>query len=449
MFCTNCGKQLPDGTVLCPGCNADLSSVAEMFAPVSTAEVAAEVTSQAVPELNADIASVTEVLTETTTPAEEEIPAEEPVTEDPAEACQSAPQSDETAHQTQTPEQDFAPPAASPFVPEYTEKPKKSKKKIFLSILTHTFAVIVSILLCAMLIGASFYTVFRITFSENSLERLVESVFAAELDVTDLVSEQQKQELGIDDDSVSLVDIIYENIDQSRLKFSFTRSELSELLDSLDIADLISERVSESIAQIKSGDDASITVFDPDGVVELLKEHKSEVKKILGYSLTSDDYSNIKKVLKEKQEENDSFGKIEISSVAPGAVADAVGILFSNWILVAVWFLCALVAALVFLIRYSVTGGLRYCGTTAIVAGGIVTLCSLAMLIDFISPLVGGGIGKLIARAISVVGVNTLIVGGSVLGAGILFILTAYLIKLICRKRSEKKEKNNQTNAFA
>lgn len=295
------------------------------------------------------------------------------------------------------------------------------------------------LLLAAFLLSSVVLTAVRATFSGDTLSDVIKSIIsdidAPELDLSDFLNSEQLASFGTSGNSYRLADLIYDNLDKSRLGYPVTRDEIAEIIGIAASSELVARAISRNVFSF--GDDGEAVVIDADGIIDLLKENSESVSQVLGYELTDRDYDNIRKMLGTKfQKVLDALnGGTAVPEKLDRFVSGTVKLLFSDWLPAALWALTAMLALLVFLILKSFLRGLLWCGITVYSVGLVFALCGLLVFSGVFLGLLPSSVSGLLSGVFEAVGRNALVIGAIALLAG----LASVIVSAVIGSRKKKK----------
>ncbi len=445
MFCTHCGSKVEDGNVFCTNCGAKLEQIPESATPAEEVFVVSEI-EEAVEGADVQAVVIEEKVEDygiktleepiideayeeesVGTPevfvgdvdADASKEAEEIVIDDAVEEKTEAFAVEPTALDEKLDEIVFEKPVE--VQPENTVKPTKNRLKKA-SVGAHICTTLVSILLALFLILTLAVASISSVFSSGVISNVIKEIDLANLDVETFSSKEELEKQGLKCESDNLLDVIYDNIDQSNLADPLTKNEYRDIVESEVFTDYMSKLINKKVDSAMSGKKTKL--LESEDIITFMRSEKDEISKVVGYEITDERIENLEYNMDKKL--NVMFDSLEIN-LGANAGTKAFTVVFADWLMPILILIDVLFCILIFIIVRSARIGLKYCGVTMLVVSLLFVLATVAayfILTQILSVAV-------LADIASTVLLNVLIINLSVLGASILMLLIAFIIKKI------------------
>lgn len=302
------------------------------------------------------------------------------------------------------------------------------------SVIAKVISGFLCIVLAVFVVATVAVAVVQNALSSNSIANMISSIELDEIKIDDIADKEELEAIGLKCESDNVLDIIYDNINQTDLADPLTKSEFQDIVNNDEFSEYIGKTIEENFENVIEGKtDVIISVDDICGFLEKEDEFISDV---VGYEITEERIENLRTVLEESYSE--VFVSLDIKAL-DDTIGDAgamtVIIAFSDWVLIALIIFDVLLAILIFLILHSFRLGFLYCGITSSVVGLIYTLPAVVLAIGSGIFFNSSILGELISQIMGVAVTPLLITSLSLFGLGLLMLI----ISLIINKFKNKK----------
>ena len=258
-----------------------------------------------------------------------------------------------------------------------------------------------------------------------------------------------KYGLKVKPDGATLVDFVYDNIDQSKLSEPISREKFHEIASSEEFIDFISLSISKRAANLLLG--VQTDNFDVEQIIDFIVDNRAKFEEMLGYKITDEQIEQLRAML------TDTYGEvikdIDINKISANLddsiYFNAVSKIFSNTTLIASVCICVILAVAVFAILRSAAHGLLFNGITFIAASIPFLALSFALSTDsyFVSAALSSinqaGLYSLISGIIESVLYIARIASAVVAVLGVLMIVASIIVFSV--KKSKRKKMNALT----
>ena len=326
-----------------------------------------------------------------------------------------------------------------PAKPEKPVKQKKEKTHKKVSVWAHILSVFICILLFAFIVATVAVATVQKSVTENTIKDAINRTDIDAIKVSDLLDKKQISELGLNvkGDNDTLIDVIYDNIDQSRLSHPLSKDEFIEIAHSEELRDFVASAISKRAAKVLNGDRTD--AMDVEEIISFVKENKASLSKITGYEITAAEIENLRGMLNDNYKE--TISKLEIQPMneymSDGA-ASAVRLVSSTWVLIVLLVVVVLLAVLIFLIVRSFKVGCMYNGVTFVIAGLPFLLAAAAFSIGLIKIQSDIGLVQVLTLAAGAISKVLLILGAIVVAIGAVLIIASCIARAVQKKKQRK-----------
>ena len=318
-------------------------------------------------------------------------------------------------------------------------KQKKEKTRKKAGVWAHVGAVLICILLFAFLVATIAVAAVQYSVTESTISDAISRTHIDSLRVTDLLDDSQVHDLGLNmkSESETLLDFLYENIDQSQLNKPITKDEFNEIALSDEFRDFVAMTISRRAGKVIDG--IKTNVIDIDEIISFVRSQRKYLSGVMGYKITDEEIENLRGVLEDNYGE--AISKLEIqpiNSYVDDGAASAIKLVFAKWVLIVLIVVVVLFAVLIFLIVRSFKTGCMYNGVTFVLAGLPFLLAAAAFAIGIIKIKSELPIVQFIVLAAGAISKILLILGGSVVLAGVIMIVISCIIRSVKKKKQLK-----------
>lgn len=370
MFCENCGKEISENSVYCNECMQNQNNAEPL-------------------ENNSEI-------------EEKNIEAETAVSDQTAEASVES---------------------------DDQRLPKRIKEKQKRRIGSHIGATLLSILLAVLFVVTTCLFVMRDAVSPNTIKEMINNIKLTEIKIEDVADKELLEEHGLVCNSDNLFDIIYDNIDQNELPFPITKEEFRAIVEDEQFREYFGELFGVSIEALTSGNSSDVVTADD--IVDYLASNREKFSAFLGYELTDERLENLRNSLQNDYGKVfEAIGNQKLDVIIGEEAAGAVNVVFADWLFWVLLLADIIICVLIFLVRRSISSGVKYCSSILIVVGVIFLCTSIAVLNGLLSVLVDGPIMYVINQLVSVVLWETIVIAIIMIVVGI---LAPIAVKIISR----------------
>ena len=327
-------------------------------------------------------------------------------------------------------------PPVPPAAPVQGMPPKAPKQHKKAGVGAHILTVFICILLFAFLVATLAVAAVQHSITESAISDAISRTHIDSIKVEDLFDETQIKDLGLNlkNGSDTLIDFLYDNIDQSAFDEPLSREDFRDIALSDEFRDFVALTISRRASKVIDG--VRTNVIDVDEIVSFVRSQRDYLSDVIGYKITDEEIDNLRAMLEENYGE--AFDKLEIQPmnkyVSDGA-SKAIKLLFQKWVLIVLIVVDVLFAALVFLIIRSLKTGFMYNGVTFVVAGLPFVLAAAAFSIGLITIKSDDSIVQLIVLAAGALSRIFIILGGIVLGLGVIMIVTSCILGSVKKKK--------------
>jgi hypothetical protein len=317
--------------------------------------------------------------------------------------------------------------------PVEEEKPKRKKKRC--GVFAHIGATIFSIILVLAMILTVALAIFRITVSPGTFEDMFKRIEITELKVTEFIPKEELESYGIVCESDNLIDIVYDNIDQSEFEVPVTKEQLIEVVEDEAFQEFFGTTLSDSMNALLEGNLGDVISIEK--VVGFVDENREQISELTQTDITDDTITEIETTLQtEFGEVFEEIKTIKVESVVGEAPVMLLNILFADWLMYAAVGVCILIGLLIMLMLRSFNVGSRYFGVVTFLVGAMY-LAGAIVAIDMIMPLLGDGTAVLVIEKLApVIVTKTIILSSALVAFGIIFPVA---LGLICRTHDKKR----------
>lgn len=252
------------------------------------------------------------------------------------------------------------------------QKNRTVSKHILAGVLTFLF--VLSLVLTVAL------GILRTTVSKNIIRDMIQNVDLQDIVIDDESEKEKLEQLGLKCDSSDLFNIIYDNIDQSKMADPLTKDELQSIVKHEAFREYFGDIISDNVDSLISGETTDVVA--PSDVVDFLRSEKDAFSEILGYELTEERLGNLQNAL--EQDYRYIFEELSnknISDFADDENADIIRVLFSDWLFTVCVIMDLIFVVLILFVLRSVSFGTRYCGISISFVG--LLYLTLLLLINF------------------------------------------------------------------
>jgi len=158
-------------------------------------------------------------------------------------------------------------------------------------------ASLLSVFLVISLVLTSFSVVLGIILSKGTIQSVLSSI-----DFNDIsVDEDKLEKYNLKSDSDNLADVIYDNIDQSKMKDTLTHREFDAIIENETVASELSKLLSKKADDAINGKNGQIISVDE--IITVIKNSRDDISEEIGYELTNERINNLKNALDDKYSE--------------------------------------------------------------------------------------------------------------------------------------------------
>lgn len=329
-------------------------------------------------------------------------------------------------------------PPVPPTAPVKTKtKERKPRKKAGAG--AHIAAVFICILLFAFLVATLAVATVQNAVTESAINDAISRTHIDSLKVEDLFDETQVKSMGLDlkSGSDTLIDFLYDNIDQSNFAEPLSREDFRKIALSDEFRDFVAMTISRRASKVIDG--IKTNVVDVDEIISFVRSQRDYLSDVIGYKITDTEIDNLRTMLEENYGE--ALSKLEIQPmnkyVNEGA-ASAIRLVFSKWILIVLIVVVVLLMALIFLVIRSAKHGLMYNGVTFVVAGLPFVLAAAAFSIGLIPIKSSESIVQFLLLAAGAISRILILLGSIVVAAGIIMIVASCITRSVQNKKQRK-----------
>ncbi len=317
-------------------------------------------------------------------------------------------------------------------LPKQTKTANKTKR-----VGAHIACVFISILLALFMITTVAVVLANALIDTDMISSTLTNLDLGDIEIDDVSDKQTLEDLGLICESDNVLDVIYDNIDQSALKEPLSKDQFEEIITNKEFVEYIAENSSKNISRLVSGKPAQIV--SADDICDFLEKEDKIVEDIVGYTFDDEMIENLRERLDESYKEIFESLKIEsLDDVFEESAAAIIEIVFSDWLLIVLIIIDILLIVLLFLVISSFRLGFVYTGITSIVVSAIYLIASIPMLFGLFELIFDGMAAQLITQASSAALVFLIIICSSILLIGVLMLVTAKIIKLVTKRRALK-----------
>lgn len=248
------------------------------------------------------------------------------------------------------------------------------------TVAVHVFACVLTFLFVISLILTVALGILRTTVSKSIIRDMIHNINLEDIVIDDESEKEKLEQLGLKCESSDLFNIIYDNIDQSKMADPLTKDELQAIVKHEAFREYFGDIISANVESLISGETTDVVA--PADVVDFLRSEEDDFSKILGYELTEERLQNLQESL--EQDYRYIFEELSnknISDIVDDDSAVIIRVLFSDWLFTVFIIIDLVLGILIFLVLRSFSFGSRYCGI-AVASVGLLYL-TILLLINF------------------------------------------------------------------